>query len=195
MTRTDGVCVVYIGDEILPSCRGIILSHKDPYYEPARISWNVKGFVAVAQFVFQAEMMQPQGLCWCWQQLHWKLWTLLQLGMTFEAGERETNHSRNQHQSSLHEGSIYSSLFFWGLPPRYSFIFFWGGVLSAIRSKVRKWPCSVLLKNVLFCFFCCCRTPKAVGVFVSSVFNLPKVTGGNEFGSRILRSILVSTDP
>lgn len=40
------------------------------------------------------------------------------------------------------------------------FFFFWGGaVWSAIRSKVRKWPCSVLLKNVLFCFFVVVAAP------------------------------------
>ena len=113
------MCSLYRGWKLLPSCRGIIWSHKDiiriPIMnQPGFRGMSCPGFVAVAQFVFQAEMMQPQGLCWCWQQLHWKLWTLLQLGMTFEAGERETNHNRNQRQSSLHEGSSSSSLFFWG---------------------------------------------------------------------------------
>ena len=41
-------CLGYIGDEILPSYMGIIISHyKDPY-QPTRIQWNVNRVFNVA---------------------------------------------------------------------------------------------------------------------------------------------------
>ncbi len=46
--------MLHLGDEILPSYKGIIVNHYKDSYCPTRISWNVisQGFVAVAHLNF-----------------------------------------------------------------------------------------------------------------------------------------------